>query len=343
MYHTWNVVSSGQEYPLTHNNDVPYVGAVFEASHAGRWVITPVRRWLYRGASPYQDIAVGVVPYLGRCLFLDGWLQLAEADEYIYHEHLVLPALMAHPAPRRILILGGGDGLALREVLLHTRVEHVVMVDLDAQVVEVCKTYCGDMQQGALDDPRFHLVIGDAREYLRDTSEHFDVIFVDLVDLMPGTLPLFEDVFSRVRRVLLPDSLVVVHGPDPGPPLYEGLFMVSIMQRHFPHVAWYKAFITSFGETWSFAVGSNTENIALLPPRTWQERSRQLRRPPRSLVPEALPALMLHPPEEEERLRSLSAGAEIASLEDWPAVLLSREAVKVLQQLVLNPHPDNVE
>ena len=311
-----------------------YAGGILEVSYAGRWVITPVREWRYRGVSPYQQIDIGEVPYLGTALFLDGWLQLAEADEYIYHEHLVLPALLAHPAPRRVLILGGGDGLAAREVWRRPDVEHLTLVDLDAQVVEACRTHLAHLQQGALDDPRLHLVIGDARDFLREATQPFDVILVDLIDLMPDTVPLFEDVFQHVKQALHPQGLVVVHAPDPGPPLYEGLFMVAFMRRYFPHVVWYKAFISSFGETWSFAIGSFQQRPDLLTADEWKKRGERLTTPPRSFVPYALPGYFLHPEAEEERINAILSGDFTPSLEEWPAVLLSADEMEQLTQLI---------
>ncbi len=312
-----------------------YDGGVVESTHSGRWVVTPVRQWRYQGRSPYQRIDIGEVDFLGTCLFLDGWLQLAAVDEYIYHEHLVLPALLAHDRPERVLILGGGDGLAVREVLRHRDVRQVVMVDLDAVVVGACRKYLAHLQQGALDDPRVHVVIGDARDFLRNPSLAFDVIIVDLVDLMPATIALFEDVFAHVRQALRPGGLVVTHGPDPGPPLHEGLYLVAFTTKHFTHVAWYKAFVSSFSETWTFVIGSETTDVTARPVSWWENAATRLDRPPRSFVPAAVPAMFQHPQDEADmvvtiRKRGIHA---LPRLGAWQAIVLDREAMARLHAI----------
>ncbi len=310
-----------------------YQGAVIETSHGGRWVVTPIRTWRYRGTSPYQTIAIGDADVLGTCLFLDGWMQLAEADEYIYHEHLVLPALLAHPHPEHVLILGGGDGLAARELFRHDQVDHVTLVDLDDVVVQVCRKYLAHMQEGVLDNPRLSLRIEDARDYLRNTSEHFDVIVVDLVDLMPETLHLFERVFDAIPGVLDKGGIVVTHGPDPGPPQYEGLLAITFLRQRFSHTVWYKGFITSFGETWTFAMGSNDIDFKRIQPEVWQEHAAHLRQRPRSLVPEALPALFLHPPSEEEIVQRFLTGELSGPHEQWQTRILDEEKMAQLGKL----------
>ena len=313
-----------------------YEGGVFEGVHSGRWVATPVRTWYYRARSPYQDIAIGDVPCLGTCLFLDGWLQLAEADEYVYHEHLVVPALLAHPSPKRVLILGGGDGLAAREVLRDPRVHQVVMVDLDAQVVGACRRYLSHLQKGIFSDPRLHVVIGDARDVLQNPKYVFDVIIVDLVDLMPETRDLFEEIYAGIRRGLTDNGIVVTHAPDPGPPLYEGLYMVHFLRERFEHVVWYKAFISSFCETWTFGLASPTVDLAGISAHVWEERGKLRREVLRSLVPRALPAYFLHTPEEEERLHRMAEGQDdaVPFLASWQARIVDQGTIERIHRLV---------
>lgn len=326
---TSNVGFFGKERPLQSQPErgPRYDGGVVETMHHGRWVITGVSSWHYRATSPYQEIAIGEVPYMGTCLFLDGWLQLAAVDEFIYHEHLVIPALLAHPNPKRVLILGGGDGLAAREALRHVHVQHVIMVDLDAMVVSACRQYLHHLQEGAFNDPRLTIIVGDARDFLRNPGPPFDVVIVDLVDLMGTTRDLFEEVFDNLGNVINEHSIVVSHGPDPGPPLYEGLHLVDFLRRRFAHVVWFTAFITSFGETWTFGLASNGVDFAALSPETWHQRAQRLARTPRSLVPRALPARFLHTQEEEEILARLAQGHPDAPppLPTWDAKIVDGE------------------
>ena len=335
---TSSVVSFGKESPLQSQLEraTGYDGGVVETMHTGRWLVTAVSTWLYRATSSYQEIVIGHVPYMGTCLFLDGWLQLAAVDEHVYHEHLVIPALLAHPDPKRVLILGGGDGLAAREVLRHARVQQVVLVDLDAMVVDACRRHLHHLQEGALDDPRLMLIIEDARDFVRNPVPPFDVILIDLVDLMGETRDLFEEILDNLGNVMDEYSIVVSHGPDPGPPLYEGLYLVDFLRRRFSHVVWYTAFITSFGETWTFGLASNGIDVAALPPETWQERSKWLARSPRSLVPRALPARFLHTQEEEEMLARLAQGHPEAPppLPTWEAKIIDRETISRIRTLL---------
>ncbi len=312
-----------------------YAGGVIESAHSGRWFVTPVRTWRYRGQSPYQDIAIGDVDYLGRCLFLDGWIQLAAVDEFVYHEHLVLPALLAHERPERVLILGGGDGLAAREALRDPSVRQIVMVDLDAMVVAACRTHLKELQAGALDDPRVQVIIGDARDFLRNPGARFDVIIVDLIDLTPDTVPLFEDVFAHVRAALRPGGIVVTHGPDPGPPLYEGLRMVAFLRPRFQHVGWYTAYITSFGETWTFGLASNDVRVEALSAEVWAQRGKRLSSPPRSFVPRAMPARFLHTQAEEEMLEHICRGDQQAPpLSRWQSTVIDGDAMDHIRKVI---------
>ena len=306
-----------------------FVGAVAESGFPQRWVLTFVERWLYRGKSAFQQIDIGEAGPLGRCLFLDGWLQLAEADEYIYHEHLTLPALLAHPRPQRVLVLGGGDGLAVREVLRHREVRQVTLVDIDAQVVAACREHLGDLQRGALDDPRVRVIIDDARRYLRRTDERFDVALIDLVDFTPESLALYTEVLDGLPRVLAPEGIVVAHGPDPGPPHHTGLHLVAFVAHRFAAAAWYSGFVSSFGEPWTFVLASAKPHWAALSPADWAARAKALDAPPRSLAPEALPGLLAHPPalvELVERLRRQPP--ERLSEPAWRARVLDEAAAR---------------
>src|SRR3970282_2718085 len=118
---------------------------------------------VYSGQSKFQTIEVVESPKFGKMLILDGKIQSAALDEHIYHEALVHPAMLMHPHPRRVLILGGGEGAALREVLRYGMVEQVVMVDLDEEVVALCRQHLPEIAGKAFEDPRATLVTEDAR------------------------------------------------------------------------------------------------------------------------------------------------------------------------------------
>ena len=137
---------------------------------------------LYSGETKYQKVDILRSPVYGECLFLDGELQLAESDEYIYHEMIVHPAMLAHPNPERILILGGGDGCIAREVLRYSGVREVKMIDLDGELVELYRERFTRINRRALRDPRIEISIEDGRAFLERSTEQWDVIIADLTD-----------------------------------------------------------------------------------------------------------------------------------------------------------------
>ena len=146
-------------------------------------VMLRVQKVLYSGKTQFQEVEILESQVFGRSLVLDGKTQSTEKDEHIYHESLVHPAMLMHPQPRTVFIGGGGEGGTLREVLAHRSVEKAVMLDLDREVVDLCRHYLPHHHQGSFDDPRVELRHEDARAYLKNCSQQFDVMVMDLVDL----------------------------------------------------------------------------------------------------------------------------------------------------------------
>lgn len=146
-----------------------------------------ISRVLAHRQTPYQEVMVVDTGSYGKGLVLDGKWQSAVADEFLYHEALVHPALILHALeqglPKRVLILGGAEGASLREVLRWRSVEQVVMVDIDGEVVEACRELLPEIHQGSFGDPRAEVVIGDAWDYVAQHQQSkWDVIISDLSD-----------------------------------------------------------------------------------------------------------------------------------------------------------------
>ncbi|HLH73242.1 MAG TPA: fused MFS/spermidine synthase [Chloroflexota bacterium] len=200
---------------------------------------------------------VDTVSY-GRCLFLDEKIQSAIADEFIYHEALVQPAMVAHPAPRRVFIAGGGEGATAREVLRHPTVESVIMVDIDEAAVRACRTYLTDFHQGAFADPRLTLVYDDARAAIERSDTDFDVVIVDVTDPLAGgpSYRIFtREFYALVRAHLRPNGLIAVQAESGDHGVLEGhVAIVKTLASVFPRATGYRAHVPSFGETWGFAV-----------------------------------------------------------------------------------------
>lgn len=157
----------------------------------------PVKRVVYRGRSPYQKILVFDAPFHGRVLALDDIVQLTTREEYFYHEMLVHPILQAHPSPRKVLIIGGGDGGTMREVVKYPSIEKVVECELDERVVQVAQEFFPKVASG-YKDKRAELRFEDGKKYLKASGELFDAIILDLTDPIGPAKPLFERPFYKL-------------------------------------------------------------------------------------------------------------------------------------------------
>ena len=260
----------------------------------GKWVIETVLPdlaimlkvddVLYSGHTGFQRVEVVHSDVYGRSLLLDGKTQSTERDEHIYHETLVHPALVMHPDPRHVFIGGGGEGGTLREILAHRSVEHVVMVDLDQQVVDLCREHLPQHHQGAFDDPRAELVFGDAREYLENSSQEFDVMVMDLVDPLeggPAYLLYTEEYYNIARARLKPGGMLVTQsGPAGYLSLHECFTTIfKTLDTIFADAAPYQTHVPSFITLWGFTVASDTPLPRLTPAEVDQRVASRLTKP----------------------------------------------------------------
>ena len=216
-----------------------------------------VRELLYDGQSAFQHLQVlDTVPF-GRMLVLDDATQTSEVDEYIYHEMLVHVPMMAHPHPRRVLVIGGGDGGALRRVLEYP-VDKATMVEIDGEVVRVSREFLPAISGDAFTHPRGELIIGDGVRYLRETEERFDVILVDSTDPVGPAVDLFgEEFYLDARRALGEQGIIVTQSGSPLVMLDELQDAVNLMRRVFPIVRTYICSIPIYpGVMWSFTAAS---------------------------------------------------------------------------------------
>lgn len=246
-----------------------------------------VDEYLYAGRSAYQGIEVIRTGSFGVCLVLDGKIQSSEADEFIYHEALVQPAMITHPEPRTVLIAGGGEGATLREALRHRTVERVTMVDLDEQVVSVCRTHLPAWSNGAFDDPRAELIVGDARKFVEQSPRRFDVIIIDLPDPLevgPAQLLYTREFYTAVKRCLTPGGIISVQSEaSRWCDLKAFVAIVHTIGQVFAHVAPYQVHVPSFSSLWGFTSASDTLSAsAMTPERVDAEISRRVTGPLRS-------------------------------------------------------------
>lgn len=234
------------------------------------WTLYETEGEPLRIATPFQTAEIHRHPDFGNMLFLDGELQSASLDEFIYHETIVHPALLCHPLPRRVAILGGGEGGTAREVLRHRCVESVVMVDIDRTVVDLSERYLPEYSAGSFHDRRLQTVIGDARAWLESCADSFDVIISDLTE--PGEQGPSGELFSRAFFALISEHL----GKQGVLSMQASHGNLGLLQRHcairnrlemvFPICQSMVCHIPSFGCHWSFAVASSHADPRRLEP-----------------------------------------------------------------------------
>jgi spermidine synthase len=236
-----------------------------------------ILRTLFYAQTKFQQMEILETASYGKCLVLDGRIQSSQADEFIYHEALVHPGLLLPPAPERALVIGGGEGATLREILRHRSIRRAVMVDIDQEVVEACKRHLPEMHQGAFDDPRTEVRHEDARAYLERTDERFDFVGVDLTEPLeegPACLLFTREFYALIRDRLTREGVMTMQA---GMTKVDELDFFTVVHRTlrevFPVVAAYQTFVSCFATPWGFILASKGPD-------------------PRSLTPEAVDRLI---------------------------------------------------
>ncbi len=214
--------------------------------HAGLSI--DVNRQLYGGQSSFQRIDVFESFAFGKILVLDGVLMLTEKDEFIYHEMIVHVPLAVHPNARRVLVIGGGDGGAIRELCRYPYLERIDMVEIDGEVITVCKEHLPGVASG-FDDPRLHVYIEDGLRYIRRFADAYDVIIVDSTDPFgPGEGLFTKEFYGNCFNALHEDGILVNQHENPFYP--EDAFAVKQIHKRivqsFPLSRLYQAHIPTY-------------------------------------------------------------------------------------------------
>ena len=221
-----------------------------------------IKQIIYSGQTDFQSISVVDTGSFGVCLVLDGKIQSSEMDEFIYHEALVHPAMLCHSHPETVFIAGGGEGATLREVLAYKTVKRVTMLDIDSQVVDVCRRFLPDFHQGSFDDSRVMVHFEDAREYLQKTNDRFDVVIIDLVEPLeagPACLLYTKEFYQLVRERLNRDGIISVQsGASSWPNLNNFTAVINTLKSVFSIVCPYQVYVPSFVDLWGFATASDS-------------------------------------------------------------------------------------
>ncbi|HLY07014.1 MAG TPA: adenosylmethionine decarboxylase [Rhizomicrobium sp.] len=245
--------------PVAENGprDDIYIG--WDEPRGGHWFIN--ERTIVSRQTQYQRAEIMDFARFGRVLVLDGNLQSTERDEYIYHEALVQPAMCLHHLPRRVLILGGGEGATAREIFKHETVDDVVMVDIDGDLVSLAGEHLESWHRGSLVDPRLRLVARDGYDFIRSSNDVFDVIIVDLLDSFEGGLsePLYSEAFfADLKRHLAKDGILTMQAMECDAEKWEDHARLrGYLKGEFHKVHSYAAFVPSFCATWGFIFASD--------------------------------------------------------------------------------------
>jgi spermidine synthase len=222
----------------------------------------------YSGRTDFQHVAVVRSATFGKMLVIDGDTQSSQADERIYHETLVHPALAASAERSDVLILGGGEGATLREVLRSPEVRRCTMVDIDGAVIELSKRYLPEWSDGAFDDPRARVIVGDALAFLREDRDRYGTIVSDLTEPLEDSPsnPLFCDaVFRDIKARLRDDGVYVLQASTAG---FHNMAlhakMARSLRRYYRHVTSFYTHVPAFDNDWAFLACSDAVDVGTL-------------------------------------------------------------------------------
>ncbi len=228
--------------------------------------------------SPYQRVEVYDTYQFGKLFRLDGRLMTSEGEEFFYHECMTHPALLTHPNPQSVLVIGGGDGGSSEEIFKHPSVKRIVMAELDPVVIDISRKWLREIHKGALDDPRLEITFGDGFEYVKNCTEKFDLIVLDLTDPDTPAFHLYSEEFFRLcQRALNPGGIMTMHL---GSPVYQAATVrknAANLRKVFKQVHPMALYIPLYGSLWCLGIASDSANPRTLPGEAITQRMRERR------------------------------------------------------------------
>jgi spermidine synthase len=226
-----------------------------QTEHFG--ITARIRRTMVSEQTDFQKLDMVETDEFGNMLILDGMVMTTIKDEFVYHEMVAHPALHSHPNPKHVLVVGGGDGGVIREVLKHSKVEKATLVEIDGKVIEYSKQYLPEIA-GELDNPRVEVIVGDGFMHIHENKNKYDVIMVDSTEPVGPAAPLFERGFYQgIFEALKEDGIFVAQTDNPW-------FKADLIQKVnkdvseiFPITRLYIANIPTYPSgMWTFTMGS---------------------------------------------------------------------------------------
>lgn len=230
-----------------------------QANHFGIWL--KVKQTLCDEATNFHQIEIFDTDEFGRMLVLDGMVMTTEKDEFVYHEMIAHIPLFTHPDPKNVLVVGGGDGGVIREIIKHPGVETITMVEVDEKVIEYSQRYLPVIASG-FKHPKVRVEIEDGQEYVSKHRDHFDVIIIDSTEPVGPGMNLFKrEFYNAIFKALKQDGLFVTQSDNP----WFKSDLIKVIHREvggiFPITRLYMANIPTYpGGMWTFTIGSKQYN-----------------------------------------------------------------------------------
>lgn len=236
----------------TQNNSEQWYTEIHEGKFGQTFKIKDV---LFSGQSDFQKVDVYDLEFFGKTLVLDGLMMTNERDEFVYHEMIAHIPMLSHPNPKRILVIGGGDGGTVREVLRHPSVEEVVLCEIDGMVIDACREHI-PVIAGQLSDPRVTINVADGAAYIAEQKDAFDVILIDSTDPIGPGEGLFNDKFyTDVKEALTENGVMVNQSESPFSQEDAFVKVQRLLRRVFPVVKPYFTAVPTYPSShwsWSF-------------------------------------------------------------------------------------------
>lgn len=226
-----------------------------EITPAGFGIAIKQKEVLFSEQSEFQKVEIiDSESTLGKFLTLDGLMMCTEGDEFYYHEMISHIPMMTHPAPKSVLVIGGGDGGTVREVLKHNTVEKVVLCEIDGMVIDACKKYLPTISC-ELDNPKVEIKVEDAIEFIRNKKNEYDIILIDSTDPMgPGEGLFTEEFYTNVKNSLKKGGILAAQSESPVVNTEEIQKMYKLLKKVFPICSTYTSNIPTYpGGYWAWA------------------------------------------------------------------------------------------
>ncbi|WP_128895523.1 polyamine aminopropyltransferase [Longirhabdus pacifica] len=235
-------------------------------------ITAKIKHTLVDEQTDFQHLSIVDTLEFGRMLVLDGMVMTTVKDEFVYHEMVTHPALVTHPNPKHVLVVGGGDGGAIREVLKHPEVEKAVLVEIDGKVIEYSKTYLPEIA-GSLEEPRVEVIVNDGFMHIHENKNTYDVIMVDSTEPVGPAVDLFSKGFYQgIYDALKEDGIFVAQTDNPW---FKADLITQVnkdVKEIFPIVNVYQANIPTYPSgMWTFTMGSKVHDPLQVDKKTIKE------------------------------------------------------------------------